>query len=94
MKHKEKLLEYARQYQTMNAKEWRKVVFSDQKKFNLDGPDGFQKCRHAKYFPEENYKTRYSDRSLMIWEGTSHLQENLNSNLSVVDKKQQIMWRC
>ena len=26
MKHKEKRLEYARQYQTMSAKEWRKVV--------------------------------------------------------------------
>ena len=42
VKHKEKQLEYARQYQTMNAKEWRKVVFSDEKKFNIDSPDGFQ----------------------------------------------------
>ena len=43
MKHKEKRLEYARQYQTMSAKEWRKAVFSDEKKYNLVGPDGYQK---------------------------------------------------
>ena len=42
IKHKEKQLEYACQYQTMSTKEWRKFVFSDKKKFNLDGPDGFQ----------------------------------------------------
>ena len=53
MKHKEKRLEYDRQYQTMSAKEWRKVVFSDEKKFNFDDPDGFQKYRHARNFPEE-----------------------------------------
>ena len=34
MKHKEKRVEYA-QDQTMCAKQWRKVVFSDEKKFNL-----------------------------------------------------------
>ena len=38
MKHKETRLEYAHQYQTK-----RKLLFSDVKKFNLDGPDCFQK---------------------------------------------------
>ena len=38
MKHKEIT---TRQYQTMSTKEWRKVVFSDEKKFNLDSPYGF-----------------------------------------------------
>ena len=49
-KHKEKRLEYAHQYQTMSDKEWQKVVFLDEKKFNLDGPDGFQKNWHTKIF--------------------------------------------
>ena len=94
MKHKEKWLEYAHQYQTMKAKERRKIVFSDKKKFNLDCSGGFQKYCHVKNFLQENYSTRHSERgSLLIW-GPSHLQENLNYNLSVVNKKWQIMWKC
>ena len=61
-------MEYTCQYQSMSAKEERKVVFSNRKKFNLDGPDGFQKYWHAKNFPGENYSTRPSgEGSLMIW---------------------------
>ena len=41
MKPKENRLQDARQYQTMSAKVWRKVIFSDEKEFNLDGSDGF-----------------------------------------------------
>ena len=54
----------------MSAKEWRKVLCLDEKKFNLDGPNGFQKYWHAKNFPEENYSTRHSGGgTLMIWSG-------------------------
>ena len=43
MKHKEKWLEYACQYQTMGVKEYCKVVFLDEKKFNLDRSTSTQK---------------------------------------------------
>ena len=65
MKQKEKRLKYARQYLTMSAKELRKVIFSDGKKFNLVGPDDFQKYWYAKNFPEKNYSTSRGG-SLMI----------------------------
>ena len=35
-KHKKKRLEYVHQYQTLSAEEQPKVVFSDEKTFNLD----------------------------------------------------------
>ena len=66
MKHKEKQQEYTRQYQTMCAKEWRKVAFSVEKKFNFGSPDGFQKYWHRKKFQEENYTTRHRERGSLI----------------------------
>ena len=46
----------------------------------------------CKKFPEEYYSARHSGGgSLMIGGGMFHLQENINYNLSVVDKNQQIM---
>ena len=68
MKPKEKRLEYARQYQTMSAIEWRKVVFSDEKKFNLDGPDGFQKYWHAKIFQKRITQKGKVNEDL-LWSG-------------------------
>ena len=68
MKHKEKRLEYAGQYQTTSAKKWRKVVFSNEKKFYLDCPHSFQKYWHVNDFPAENHSTRPSGGGfLMIW---------------------------
>ena len=91
MKHKEKRLKYARQYQTMSAKEWSKVVFSDEEKFNLDGSEVLA---HKKSFQKRITQPCIVEEDLSWSERPSHIQENLNYNLSVVVKKQHIMWKC
>ena len=40
-RHKTSRLAFAEKYKFWEE-EWRKIIFSDEKKFNLDGPDGFQ----------------------------------------------------
>ena len=79
MKQKEKRLEYIRQYQIMSAKECRKVVFSDEKKFNLDGPDDFRSTGTQKNFLERITQQGIAGEDL-LWSvrGASHLLKNLN----------------
>ena len=65
MKHKGKPLEYARRYQTMSAKERRKLVFADKKKFNLNGLDGFQKYWLAKKFQKRITQQGIAEEDLL-----------------------------
>lgn len=48
--------------------EWREIVFSDEKKFNLDGPDGYQYYWHDIRKEEQIYSKRIQGGgSVMIW---------------------------
>lgn len=48
--------------------EWRSVVFSDEKKFNLDGPDGQQKYwADIRRERESRFRRNFQGGSLMIW---------------------------
>ena len=50
------------------SSEWTSVVFTDEKKFNLDGPDGYQYYWHCLGNEEETYSTRQmGGGSLMVW---------------------------
>ena len=67
-KHKIARLEFAKKHQTWCFKKWKRVVFSDEKKFNLDGPDGFQKFWFSKEIKQEYFSKRHTEGgSLMVW---------------------------
>jgi hypothetical protein len=60
-------LKFATKHVTWTQK-WRNVLFSDEKKFNLDGPDGFKFYWHCIGNNYEYYSKRIGGgQSLMVW---------------------------
>ena len=65
--HKKKRIEWAKNHMDFGEK-WQKVIFSDEKKFNLDGPDGYQFYWHdLRKEPQYFSKRAFGGGSLMIW---------------------------
>jgi transposase len=67
--HKKARLDFAKKYFTWKS-EWTKVIFSDEKKFNLDGPDGYRHYWHDLRKEPLIFSKRHSGGgSLMVWAG-------------------------
>ena len=50
------------------TRQWHRVIFSDEKKFNLDGPDGFKYYWHHVNKEEISYSKRIQDGGgIMVW---------------------------
>ena len=56
--HKKKREEWVKEKVQWKHDDWAKVVFSDEKKFNLDGPDGFQYYWHDLRKEEQLFSRR------------------------------------
>ena len=73
--HKDNRLTFAREHMP-----WKKVVFTDEKKFNLDGPDGYKYYFHDLRKEERFLSRRQSGGgSIMLWGSISY-----NSALSLI----------
>ena len=53
-KHKISRVEFCKKYRYLDN-QWQNTIFSDEKKFNLDGPDGYSYYWHHMYRKEEVY---------------------------------------
>jgi transposase len=67
-KHKDTRVAWAREKVTWSQEKWQSCVFSDEKKFNLDGPDGLQFYWHDLAKEKEIFSKRQSGGgSVMVW---------------------------
>lgn len=65
--HKSDRLEFAKEHMTWD-KEWETVIFTDEKKFNLDGPDGWSFYWHdLRKEPRVFSKRAFGGGGVMIW---------------------------
>ncbi|CAK9796575.1 Transposable element Tc3 transposase [Anthophora plagiata] len=66
--HKVARLEYAKNHMHWTD-EWKRVIFSDEKKFNLDGPDGYSSYWHDLRQKKNDPKLsrNFHGGSVMIW---------------------------
>lgn len=71
-RHKKARFRFAEKYRFWDE-EWKSVVFTDEKKFNFDGPDGAHKYWRDKTSKRENRKRRnFGGGSLMVWAGMAY----------------------
>lgn len=71
-KHRERRLIFAKEVMSWSEK-WRKVIFTDEKKFNFDGPDGFNYYFHDLRKEERVLSKRHSKiGGVMIWGAISY----------------------
>src|SRR5262249_442944 len=68
-RHKDRRMNFAMRHISWTT-EWAKVIFSDEKKFNLDGPDGIRSYWHdLRDKPQVMSKRGFVGGSVMVWPG-------------------------
>ena len=70
-RHKTARIRWARQHVRWQPKDWGLVLFSDEKRFNVEGLDGVNNYWHEFRKSEELLSKRQNGGGIMLWEGTT-----------------------
>ena len=90
--HKKERVKWARAKVTWSQEQWDRVIFSDEKRFNLDGPDGLGFYWHDLRKEKQLYSKRpFGGGSIMIWASFSSKGK---SPLVVLEGKQDAQKYC
>jgi hypothetical protein len=82
--HKVCRLNWAKKVMSWTNK-WKNIVFTDEKKFNLDGPDGYHYYWHDLRTEEQYYSKRVcGGGSVMVWAGVGF---NGKTNIAMISGK-------
>lgn len=75
LQHINARLQFAQKYMSW-SKEWQSVIFSDEKKFNLDGPDGYSYYYHDLRKEEKILSRRHTGGgSVMVWAAIGYMKK-------------------
>lgn len=67
-RHRPYRLEWSKENLKYKAEEWRNIIFNDEEKFNLDGPDGWAYYWHDLRQDEREFpKWQMEGGSIMVW---------------------------
>jgi len=84
--HEKERLSWAMEKMVWSMDKWRQIVWSDEKKFNLDGPDGLAFAWHDLRKEKKWFSKRHSGgQSLMVW---GCFAGNKISELALLEGKQ------
>lgn len=91
-KHKEDRYKWATDHITWTVSDWKTVVFSDEKRFCLDGPDGFAHYWHdLRKEPRVFSKRQQGGKSIMLWAACAY---GGLSNLCLIDDNMDSVMYC